>query len=332
MATTLFDGQTTFEQLTSLGLGVPGKRWLAYGQIPMPSLFSTPPVPLATNAGTATLNTNFLGGNPGYAGYTNYNPLTALNPPFSLLNPNFPILDNTTGFALSFNVAVTAEQSQPNRAGFSVTLIDNNGQGIELGFKEEGDVDRIFAQSANFIEAEAGNTNINVATNYILTFIDDTYSLSADGIEILTGQQRNYNFNPATSSPPLPFNPYISPNFLFFGDNTDQGNATFTLGEISVNTFPVAVDDAYTTNEDTALNVPIITGLLSNDKEADSDELTATVVDEPTNGTLTLNPDGSFTYAPIADFSGIDSFTYQINDGTADSLNPATVDITVNAV
>ena len=51
----------------------------------------------------------------------------------------------------------------------------------------------------------------------------------------------------------------------------------------------------------------------------------------PANGTLTLNADGSFTYTPNANFNGTDSFTYQANDGTADS-NVATVTITVNAV
>ena len=50
-----------------------------------------------------------------------------------------------------------------------------------------------------------------------------------------------------------------------------------------------------------------------------------------TNGTLTLNADGSFTYTPAANFNGTDSFTYKANDGTADS-NVATVTITVNPV
>ena len=33
-------------------------------------------------------------------------------------------------------------------------------------------------------------------------------------------------------------------------------------------------------------------------------------VDVPANGTLTLDPDGSFTYSPNANFNGPDSFTY----------------------
>ena len=36
------------------------------------------------------------------------------------------------------------------------------------------------------------------------------------------------------------------------------------------------------------------------------------------NGTLTLNADGSFTYTPAANYNGADSFTYKVNDGLAD--------------
>jgi hypothetical protein len=59
--------------------------------------------------------------------------------------------------------------------------------------------------------------------------------------------------------------------------------------------------------------------------------LTAILVDNPTNGILTLNSDGSFTYEPNLNFFGTDSFTYLANDGTADS-DLATVTITVNPV
>ena len=48
----------------------------------------------------------------------------------------------------------------------------------------------------------------------------------------------------------------------------------------------------------------------------------------PAHGTVTLTPDGSFTYTPAANYNGADSFTYTATDGTADS-NVATVTITV---
>ncbi len=111
-----------------------------------------------------------------------------------------------------------------------------------------------------------------------------------------------------------------------FADSSEQ----FTI-TISSNTAPEATDDTYSTNEDVALEVAAQAGVLANDTDAQDDDLTAELVEDVDNGTLTLNPDGSFTYEPDDDYNGPDSFTYKANDGSADS-NTATVTITVNAL
>ena len=54
-----------------------------------------------------------------------------------------------------------------------------------------------------------------------------------------------------------------------------------------------------------------------------TDGVSATV-----NGNLTLNADGSFTYAPNANFNGQDSFTYNATDGNG-GYAAATVTITI---
>ncbi|MBD2325312.1 DUF4347 domain-containing protein [Alkalinema sp. FACHB-956] len=95
---------------------------------------------------------------------------------------------------------------------------------------------------------------------------------------------------------------------------------------------PVATNDSFTTNEDTPLTVTAANGVLSNDTDADNNTLTAILVSSPSNGTLTLNTDGSFTYTPNANFNGSDSFTYRTNDGTVNSTNIATVTLNVTAV
>ncbi|HCT63651.1 MAG TPA: hypothetical protein DIC19_06080 [Erysipelotrichaceae bacterium] len=109
---------------------------------------------------------------------------------------------------------------------------------------------------------------------------------------------------------------------------TDTAIVSVTVNP--VNDAPAAVNDAYGTNEDTPLNVPV-KGVLTNDTDIELNNLTAILVSGPSNGSLTLNADGSFTYTPNANFNGSDSFTYKANDGSADS-NIATVTITVNAV
>ena len=105
--------------------------------------------------------------------------------------------------------------------------------------------------------------------------------------------------------------------------------ATVSLTISGVNDPPVAIDDAYSTNEDTNLTVAAGSGVLANDTDFESDPLTAGFVSGPAHGTLTLNVNGSFSYTPAANWSGTDSFTYKANDGIADS-NVATVTITVN--
>jgi VCBS repeat-containing protein len=103
--------------------------------------------------------------------------------------------------------------------------------------------------------------------------------------------------------------------------------ATVTLTVSAGTNAPVAQDDAYAATEDTPLTVPA-PGVLANDTDPDGDTLTAVQVSPPQHGTLTLNPDGSFTYTPDPGFTGPDTFTYRASDGALTS-NTATVTLTV---
>ena len=106
--------------------------------------------------------------------------------------------------------------------------------------------------------------------------------------------------------------------------------ATVTITIDGVADTPAAVDDHFSTDEDTVLDVPAA-GVLANDIDADSDALTAILVAGPSHGTVALNGNGGFVYTPAADYKGADSFTYKARDGSADSP-VATVSLTVNSV
>ncbi|HND53200.1 MAG TPA: Ig-like domain-containing protein, partial [Pirellulaceae bacterium] len=103
------------------------------------------------------------------------------------------------------------------------------------------------------------------------------------------------------------------------------------LATSSGNTAPVAVADAYSTNEDTTLVVDVAHGVLASDSDVDGDALTAVLVSGTAHGSLSLAADGSFSYSPAANFAGTDSFSYKANDGAADS-NVVVVTLTVAPV
>jgi subtilisin-like proprotein convertase family protein len=90
---------------------------------------------------------------------------------------------------------------------------------------------------------------------------------------------------------------------------------------------PVAVDDADTTNEDTAAIIDV----LANDSDGDGNPINITSVADPANGSAVDNGDGKITYTPNPDFNGQDSFTYTIDDGKG-GTDTATVTVTVNPI
>ncbi len=100
---------------------------------------------------------------------------------------------------------------------------------------------------------------------------------------------------------------------------TDEGGATstasVTLTVDAVNDPPVATDESYTSSGSTLLSVTEADGVLRNAFDIDDSELTAVIVSEPTQGSLTLRPDGSFDYNS-AGAVGTVEFSYQVTDGT----------------
>ncbi|MFA5941428.1 MAG: retention module-containing protein, partial [Sinimarinibacterium sp.] len=103
--------------------------------------------------------------------------------------------------------------------------------------------------------------------------------------------------------------------------------ATVGITLNNVNDPPDAVNDAVNTPEETPITIPV----LGNDSDPDSDPLTVTGVTQPSNGFVTLNPNGTVTYTPAEGFTGTDSFTYTISDGNG-GTDTATVTVNVTPV
>lgn len=96
----------------------------------------------------------------------------------------------------------------------------------------------------------------------------------------------------------------------------------------SNNTAPVAADDTLSFNEDTVLNGNVLADNGNGiDDDPDGDTLTVSLLADVANGSLVLNTDGSFTFAPASDYDGLDSFTYLLSDGNG-GTDQATVSLT----
>lgn len=99
--------------------------------------------------------------------------------------------------------------------------------------------------------------------------------------------------------------------------------------QIPQNQAPDARDDAFTTPHNTTINASVLTDNGAGaDSDPDGDPLTVSLVTSVANGTLSLQPDGLFTYTPNTGFVGADTFVYRLEDGQGGTDN-ATVTITV---
>ena len=138
-------------------------------------------------------------------------------------------------------------------------------------------------------------------------------------------------------------------NFVYTHDGSETTSDVFTFNisdaalssskKVTVTVTPV--NDVPTANNDNyyiasgGIDVTTAgTGLLSNDVDAEANDMTATLVTNGSSGTATVNSDGTFSYTPSIDNTttfNSDTFTYTANDGSGDSV-AATVTVTLKTL
>ena len=178
---------------------------------------------------------------------------------------------------------------------------------------------------------DSATTMVNTAVT-VVVFANDT---DADGDQLFMSQYTHptngtVQWNPGYTVTYTPNAGFVGTDSFTYNvwDGTSASNyATVTITITSDNDAPVAVTDTAETTEDSAVTIEV----LANDTDADGDTLTNSTTTNPAHGAVTVNTDGTITYAPNANYYGTDSFTYTMSDGTATS-NTATVTITTTAV
>lgn len=166
-----------------------------------------------------------------------------------------PALDRQLGYSIIFTLQLLEEaHASYHRAGFSLTALGSDVQGIELGFwsseiwAQEGGTDALFTH------AESASFNTTAAlTTFELAIRGDEYVLYADGLQILSGSLRDY-----TALESL-IDPYETPNLLFLGDNTSRGQAKVNIAYVAVQTVAAATSTPSPTTTATAAFTPTAT-------------------------------------------------------------------------
>ncbi|WP_157822086.1 PKD domain-containing protein, partial [Salegentibacter salinarum] len=241
--------------------------------------------------------------------------------------------------AVQAKVAVTAVNDDPTITGLpsSVTITeDATEDAFDISAATISDIDAEGEKLTLTLEATGGVFDIAAGTG-----ITSTGHLS--NLLSLTGKLTDLNNYISTST-----NIYFRPNTNLSGNAAasvevsinDNGNTGSGLGTdvysgsvsvniIGVNDAPVAVDDNYDLDE----NTPQTGNVLTNDSDPEGDALTASLVTPPENGTVVLNANGSFTYTPNTNYSGLDNLIYRVCDnGTPSLCNTATVNFEIEEV
>ncbi len=172
-------------------------------------------------------------------------------------------------------------------------------------------------------------------TGNLLDVLDNDTAATGTTLTLVSVEQPTSGGTVSISNGQLSFTP--TPDFV--GDvsftyrvaNSDgiQDDGTVNVTVTNVNDPPLGASDSFTVDQGTVLNV---LDLLANDSSAPDtgEELTITGVTASTAGaTIEIAADGkSVEYTPPATFTGSDSFTYTLSDGT-DSVAVG-VSVTVN--
>ena len=284
---------------------------------------------------------------------------------FTAVSSNPAVVPNPTVSGTGANRTLTFQPAANANGSVTITVTADDGQSANNTFSRTFTItvtpvnDAPAAADDSFTTAE--DTTLTVAARVALTPVSATAEVNnADAPTTIDGNQNTYwqgaAENPAITydlgqlrrvagiretSGGFPGNPFTLFASADGATYTQVASGTLTQFAFGDHPFPT-VDARYLRlrvqrTDDTGygelveFQALVSTGVLANDTDADGDVLSAALVAGPAHGTLGFNADGSFTYAPAANFNGTDSFTYRSNDGSLDST-VATVTITVTPV
>ncbi|MEA5532825.1 cadherin-like domain-containing protein [Crocosphaera sp. XPORK-15E] len=237
------------------------------------------------------------------------------------------LVDNQNG---TWTFAPNTNYNGPVNLSYSV--IDGNGGSVaaDQSFNLEAVNDAPTGSAIAILANGTEDTNYTISANKLLEGFSDVDGdiLSISGLTaneggLVDNQDGTWTFTPNTN--------YNGPVNLSY--NVIDGNGGSVAADQSFQVLadvlgspPVANDDTIATLEEKRVTVNV----LANDTDLNNDGLAISVFDSTSvnGGKIALNANGTLTYSPLDDFTGVDSFTYKATDGQNQS-NTATVNIFV---
>ncbi len=215
-------------------------------------------------------------------------------------------------------VQVTVQDGGPNDADgiANGAIVDPGGVAVALDGNQlpvaTADEASTFADIAVVVNVLANDSD---ADGDVLTVSQAVAGFGV--VTILADQQLSY----------LPNADFIGTDVLVYSVTDGKGgtaSAELTI-RVLANTAPVAVNDAASTDDKTAISIAV----LANDKDDDGQRLTISTASAE-QGSVTISADQKLLYTPKRGFNGVDTIRYTIQDGVGGSAS-AEVKVTVQA-
>ena len=227
------------------------------------------------------------------------------------------LLGNDAGTA-----SITVNINSVNDAPIAVDDVTSTDALVPVSFpvtSNDNDIDGTIDHSSVDL-----NLLLDGVQNFMLT-LQGTFSADASG---------NITYMPA-----LLFSGVASITYVVLDNEGLASNpATFSITVSNADLPPVAADDVASTNEDESVVIEVLSndtddhGLATN--SVDFDPVTGGIQSSAntSQGTFVANAAGEVTFTPVADYFGLATVSYTVNDNAGQTSNPATITVTVNSV
>jgi len=182
----------------------------------------------------------------------------------------------------------------------------------------------VVASASGVLVNDPKNTDLSLTAVKVANPSNGTLTFNSNGSFTYT---RNTGFTGTDTFTYRVVSPFLSDTGST--DPADPDVATVTIRVVEPIT---AGADEYLALAGLELSTTASTGVLRNDRDPAGEEMTAVLVSNVSNGALSLNANGSFTYTASSTFSGVDTFTYRARNAslTESAVQTTTLRVSMN--